>query len=192
MPLLKQQTAIAQWYDLIKEAEKQTGQEVSEDIEFYLIQMLQHFIDKPDFLSSVIALDYFFAREVIDSSRKNILQDIGDKCLLFSGLFPGQAERRHVPLSYFVGMGEAAYMSVADISRHRKELSVLFRSLSDHFVNLMDVLLCIAEMSNGKNTMNLLQAEELWRHTGSQQALKIIRQHTQGFLIFPEKLPPRE
>lgn len=183
----KQQTAMAQWYDLIKEAEKLSHQHMSEDIEFYLIQMLQHFIDRPDALSSVIALDYLLTDNIMDSSRKNLLQDIGDKCLLFSGLFPGQAERRHVPLSYFVGMGEAAYSSVADISQHRKEMAILFRSLSDHFVTLMDVLLSIRELSQGKNSMNLLQAEELWRHTGSQHALKIIRQHTRGFLVYPDK-----
>ena len=174
------------WYDLIKEAEKLAGQEVNEDIEHYLIQMLQHFINKPDLLSSIIALDYFFAKDVVDSSKKNLLQDIGDKCLLYSGLFPGQADRRHVPLSYFVGMGEAAYMSAADVSRHRKDLAELYRSLSDHFVTLMDVLLCIRELSSDKNPMNLLQAEELWRHTGSKQALRIIRRHTNGFLIYPQ------
>lgn len=183
--LYKQHTVMTQWYDLVKEAEKLNNQEMSEDLEHYLILMLQHFINRPDALSSVIALDYLLAENIMDSSRKNLLQDIGDKCLLFAGLFPGQAERRHVPISYFVGIGEAAYSGVADISKHRQEMARLFRSLSDHFVTLMDVLLCIRELSHEKNVMNLFQAEELWRHTGSRQALKIIRQHTQGFLIYP-------
>jgi len=180
---------ISMWYDLIKEAEKNAGQDLEEDIEYYLIQMLQRFIDKPDLGSSIVALDYLLAHEAIDSSRKQLLQDVGDKCLLFSGLFPEQALKRRVPVSYFVGLGEAAYISVATFSKDQKDISNLFYSLGDNFVQLMDLLICVREINANNNPINLLQAEELWCNTGSKQALRIIQRYTNGFLVknFPKK-----
>lgn len=176
-------TAIAQWYELIKEAENRAEQAVEEDLEYYLVQMLQHFIDKPDIVSSIIALDYLIANDAVDTSRQQLLQDVGDKCLLFSGLFPEQAERRRVPVSYFVGLGEAAYYSVASFNQEHKAVAELYQSLGEHFVELMDVLLTVRQMNQDSNPINILQAEELWRKTGSKEALKIVKRYTDGFLV---------
>lgn len=173
---------IAQWHDLVKDAEKRNNYVIDEEIEFYLITMLQRFIKRPDLASSIIALEYLSAHRQIDGSQRYLLQDVGDKCLLFSGLFPEQARKRNVSVSYFVGLGEAAYFNAASFSREQKNIFELFESLGNHFIELMDVLLAIRDLSK-KNSLDLIDAEDLWSRTGSQHALKIIKQYTDGFLI---------
>jgi len=183
-----QTSDLAQWHDLVKNAEKNNNYYIDEEIEFYLICMLQRFIKKPDLASSIIALDYLIAQKQIDVNRRKLLQDVGDKCLLFSGLFPEQARKRNVSVSYFVGLGEAAYYNVASFSRERKDLVELFESLGNHFIELMDLLMCIRELSK-ENSLDLIEAEDLWSRTGSKYALKVIKRYTDGFLIqnFPKQ-----
>lgn len=68
----------------------------------------------------------------------NLLKDVGDKSLLFCGLFPGMAQRRRVSLEYFIDMGKSAYLSISEL--HEKHESDLFHQLSDQFINLHHVL----------------------------------------------------
>ncbi len=110
------------------------------------------------------------------------MRDVGDKCLLFSGLFPARAEKHRVAVSYYVELGRQAYHLVSVNLRH-PETARLFKELKGQFVKLMDTLQCMRELAGEDQALSLLQAEELWRNVHSTHALKILQRCVKGFLI---------
>lgn len=193
--LILHSTPTALWQDLILQAEKENSLRLSEELESYLVFLLMRFSKNPEVLHSVLATDFLLSvnelrqgikhgvKHGIKHESDQVLRDVGDKCLLFSGLFPGKARKSRVKISYYVKLGQSAYDSLSGIEN--SELASLFSQLSHYFVSLMDVLQTLRELNHDKikNEIDLLQAEELWHDTHSLHALKILRKHTNGFLI---------
>jgi hypothetical protein len=177
-------TAMAEWYDIVREAEKLLGHEVGDELESYLVNLLLRFMDKPGLASAVLGLDYLLAEQHLSSTRYHALRKVGDQCLLYSGLFPERAERRRLRVSYFVELGQRSYFSAAAQAGREHELAELFQHLSNRFVRLMDILHSMRSLGIERQ-LSLLQAVELWQDTGSEFAYKIITQHTDGFVIKP-------
>lgn len=181
--LILHPTATAQWYALVNEAQASCAVTLQEELESYLVFLLQRFIDNPEIASSVLGLD--FLKSYQQPSHHQQLKDVGDKCLLVAGLFPGRAIRRRVKLSYFVKLGQTAYSTLSNSAVHQEEL---FNQLCYEFPKLMDVLLAMRESS--LSTVDLLQSLELWHETGSQMAWKRLRQITPALPVsnFDKKL----
>lgn len=185
--LSKQPTAIAEWYELIKEAQSINGQRYGDDLEGYLAFLLLRYLNKPELFSSMLGLEYLQTSEQHGVLKREQLRDIGDKCLLFSGLFPNLAERRRVSISYFVELGRTAYSGVAAEAEKEQNLAKLYDELVMHFVGLMDVLHIIREM-NGENELSVIKAFELWEQTGSQYAKEVVARSSDGFFVPNKKI----
>jgi hypothetical protein len=169
--LVLQSTATAQWHDLVNEAQQTIHCQLNETLESYLVFLLERFSRRPEMLSRILARDYLEA-SARGGQQHEQLRDIGDHCLLFSGLFPLLAERRLVRVSYFVSLGRSAYHRIA-ASGHN--INDLYAGLSRGFVQLMDILHAIRGLSDEHNKRMLpLQAYELWQDTGSQQAYQLV------------------
>ena len=181
--LILHPTTTAQWYALVNEAQVTCAVTLQEDLESYLVFLLQRFIDSPDIASSVLGLD--FLQSYQQPSHHQQLKDVGDKCLLVAGLFPGRAIKRRVKLSYFVKLGQTAYSTLSNYAIHQEEL---FNQLCFEFPKLLDVLLAMRETS--LSAVDLLQSLELWHETGSQVAWKRLRQITPSLPVsnFDKKL----
>lgn len=181
--LILHPTTTAQWYALVNEAQASCAITLQEDLESYLVFLLQRFTDNPGIASSVLGLD--FLKSIQDSASHQQLKDVGDKCLLVAGLFPGRAIKRRVKLSYFVKLGQTAYSTLSNYVVHQEEL---FNQLCFEFPKLLDVLLAMRESS--LTTVDLLQSLELWHETGSQVAWKRLRQITLSLPVsnFDKKL----
>jgi hypothetical protein len=100
------------------------------------------------------------------------LRDVGDQCLLFSGLYPQHAERRLVRVSYYVELGRGAYGQLAERLRHAG--AAMYQQLCQGFVALMDVLQAMRALE-GTPALSPLQSLELWAETGSQGARQQLR-----------------
>lgn len=133
-------TTIAEWQALVAEAEVKTGYEFDDNLENYLVLTLDRFTTKTDLASSVIALDFLESKNIGSKHNALLLRDVGDQCLLLSGLFPERALRRNVSLNYFIGIGQQAYFSLSDTLLKREFDPELFANLSKNFVGLMDLL----------------------------------------------------
>jgi len=169
--LVLQPTATAQWHQLINEAQHSAHCQLNETLESYLVFLLERFSRRPEMMSRILANDYLETCAQTGQQQEQ-LRDIGDHCLLFSGLFPQLAERRLVKISYFVSLGRSAYHRIAEGSRHINEL---YAELSRDFVQLMDILHAIRGLNDEHNERMLpLQAYELWQDTGSQQAYQLL------------------
>ncbi len=169
--LVTHPTATAQWYELVNEAETAAAQPLVEELESYLVFLLMRFTCRPEIADTLLALEYLNGAREVGRLQQERLKDVGDQCLLFSGLFPQQAERRRVKASYFVDLGRSAYHQLSTLLRNTS--AELYAHLSQDFVPLMDVLHVI-----GKGTAPappLLQTFELWQDTGSRWAFEAMR-----------------
>lgn len=173
--LVLEPTATAQWQALVSEAEAACECHLNEELESYLVFLLMRFAARPDLAGRVMAVDYLRSCLAQGYQQREQLRDVGDQCLLFSGFFPEQAERRLVRISYFVNLGRSAYDMLAQ--RLENAAAEIYLNLAEGFVNLRDVLQAIREL-DGEPSLGILQQLELWADTGSRLALKTVQAET--------------
>jgi hypothetical protein len=90
----------------------------------------------------VLALDWLAAHEHRGSQRADALRDVGDRCLLIAGRYPGLAERRRVDPDYFRQLGCGAYAGVAESAQ--AGYAALFAALAQAFGAMVRVLAALA------------------------------------------------
>ncbi|RUR13807.1 hypothetical protein [Legionella sp. km772] len=136
--LILHPTDISQWHALVNEAQAATRLVLNENTESYLVFLLMRFSQGPKLIESIVALDFLESMRKSRLHQVELLREVGDKSLLFCGLFPGMARKRHVSLNYFSDMGQAAYLSVGEL--HASETADLYFQLSAQFVSLQQIL----------------------------------------------------
>lgn len=137
-PLILHPTDMSQWHALVNEAQASTQIFLNENTESYLVFLLMRFTQGPKLIESVVALDFLESMHRPKASQMQLLRDVGDKSLLFCGLFPGIAEKRHLSLSYFSELGQAAYLTVGELEE--KPSKDLYFQLSEQFLMLQEIL----------------------------------------------------
>jgi hypothetical protein len=169
-------TSTNQWQNLVEEAGKSCNIVLSEELESYLVFLLMRFIDSPQMANKIMGTEFLKSLNRPGALRPIALRDVGDQCLLYSGLFPGRAVRRRVRVSYYVNIGKSAYSSLAN-SEKFSDCS-LFATLSEKFVCLMDILQSMREINNPLPVLDAITAEEIWHDTGSDHALQSLQKFT--------------
>ncbi len=180
-PLSLQPTTVAQWQALVKDAESESHLTLDTELESYLVFLLGRFHQRTDIANSVLANEFLSCLEKNPEQQRDCLREVGDKCLLFAGFFYEQAARRCVRIKYFIELGQAAYIQLANLSK--AQLASLYYALSCGFVNLMEVLHTIRGFSNPMNELTLLQAVELWTDVKSQHALRVLQRRTTSLIV---------
>jgi hypothetical protein len=136
--LILHPTDLCQWHALINEAQAASSRVLNEETESYLVFLLMRFSMTTDWLESVIALDYLESTHHHEPSQIKLMREVGDKSLLFSGLFPDLARRRRVSLDYYINMGRSAYQTVSELQT--PDQALLYVQLSNQFINMQVVL----------------------------------------------------
>ncbi|HVE44961.1 MAG TPA: hypothetical protein VNC84_07540 [Gammaproteobacteria bacterium] len=167
-PILTGDSPLLLWQKLIKNAEARCSIQLIDDLEYYLIALLMRYVDRPDIAKQAFTEVFLKAMQESRQKRNLSLQTVGDQCLLYTGLFPRAAVRRHVKISYFVDLGRSAY---ANISHKTDDFYGL---LAEQFVAMMDVLQSIREVPD----LLPLEAYEQWQDVGSQYAYSVLKKHT--------------
>lgn len=136
--IIEQGAAAALWQALVREGEREAGCALGEDVESYLVFALMRHLRDEQMVARVMALDWLQAHELPGRGRVDALRDVGDRCLIVAGLFPGQARRRRVDAAYFVDLGRSAYETVAGATR--AGYADLFAQLVDAYLAMVRVL----------------------------------------------------
>jgi len=136
--LILNPTDTSQWYALVNEAQASTRLILDENTESYLVFLLMRFSQTPHLMDSVMSLNLLESMNTLGKRQLELLRDVGDKSLLFCGLFPGIASKRHVKLDYFSHMGQAAYLTVGEL--HDSRTAELYFQLSAEFMTLQQIL----------------------------------------------------
>jgi hypothetical protein len=183
--LIVEPTAKAAWYRVVIEAKQRASCELDEATESYLVFLLMRYLQRPDLVRSVLALRFLRASQDTGRSRSDAMQDVGDQCLIYAGLFPEQAHRRRVRVTYFIDLGRAAYDAVADGTT--RGYARLYSDLAEAFVPLTDVLRALRG-DEARPLHDALLAAEHWAETGSPAALRELGRYTDSL---PVTNPPR-
>ena len=136
--LILEASNLAQWHALVREAEKESGCHLDEMMESYLVFTLMRFMKNQNLCTQALAPDFLNLHNLPEALRTEQLRNIGDQCLLLSGLFPKRAEKRMVRVSYYVDMGRSAYHHLSSTAQHAS--ADLYKQLAEAFVLLMDLL----------------------------------------------------
>lgn len=181
--LLPKTTVLSEWYDLVQAASKTSLISLPEDVESYLVFLLMEFMKQPEIAKSVLSSEYLEALHYHLKTRQVLLKNVGDKCLLISGLFPARAHKKRIKISYFVNLGKNAYMVLGNLST--KEANAhLYATLSERFVAMMDILHTTRELNHPDiPQLNALEAYELWSDTQSEHARKTLELYTKSLPI---------
>ena len=126
------------WQSLVHEAGERLHAPLDESRESYLVFVLLRYQRDDSLLARTLALEWFAAQANVGSARADALRDVGDRCLLIAGLYPGLAERRRVGIDYFIDLGTGAYLEVARASRNA--YAGLFEQLARSYRELVRTL----------------------------------------------------
>lgn len=167
MQVVTSKNAITLWQDVIKEAEEQCAIKLQAEIETYLVWLLHRYTSKPDIIQKVFATAFLQALQLQQQERFISLQQVGDECLLYTGLFPHALQRRSLRMTYFVALGRTAYLSISSTTND------LYGILAGQFVPLMDILQSIRPMPD----LLPLEAYDQWKELGSERAFAILQSY---------------
>ena len=174
MKVIVNSTPIALWQHVIQEAECACNVSLPHDLEAYVVMLMLRYMDKPQIAQEILATKLLEGLNQSVRKREASLLEVGDTCLLFSGLFPGLAAKKLVKISYFINLGRGAYTTVS------KGGNDLYAMLATQFVAIMDILQTIGQNAAHSPELMPLQAYDLWNESGSRRALKILKQYTQA------------
>jgi hypothetical protein len=168
-------SATATWQRAVQEAARVAVTELDEDRESYLVFLLMRYLRAADLLRAVLALEFLESFDKPRRHRCDALRRVGDQCLVIAGLFPEQAARRRVRLSYFVELGRSAYSGVAEAEAAVN--AELYHGLAATFVDLADVLRALRSRER-RPLMSLMEAVERHLDTGSALAASCVAEFT--------------
>lgn len=103
------------WVGLIKEGQSRSYIRLSESEEAYTVHLLQRHQRDPALINCNLALGYLESQEQSGSRQYGSLWQTADAGLLLAGLFPEQARARNVSASYFTGMSQCCFSSLAQL-----------------------------------------------------------------------------
>ena len=120
------------FFDIVKETQAKTGYELPEHLEAYVVMLLAHFVERPDYLP-----EKSFAEAYLKLSRPaNIsAKELGDTCLFVTGVFPTYGSRHGIKRTYYQKIGIGSYEMVAEVMHPD-----LFGQLARHFETLSDFI----------------------------------------------------
>lgn len=133
------------WHELLRDAERRSGDTLDEDTESYLVFLLMRHLRDAGIGGRVLGLDCLLALTEHGARRREELRDVGDRCLLIAGWYPAQAERRLVSLDYFLSLGAYAYAQLAHTAR--TAWAELYARLAHAFVRLVRVLVALRRLA---------------------------------------------
>lgn len=111
------------------------------------------------------------------SERIHALRRMGDISLFISGLFAQSLNRSVVDIDYYIAMGGNAYGYLSDPGHRETAIGLrnVFAELSVKFVDLVDVLSEVGEITNLMTNNDVLRLYELWLKSGSKRSAEKLR-----------------
>ena len=167
----------AKWYTLLSQAQADTSHVLGVDLERYIADMLFRFG-----CDARAALEYSRANHSLElnTAREQKLvrlQGAGERCLVTAGFFPEHANYAGLSLLHFIDTGRSAYR---DLSEALPE-SAIYRKVDHSFVELVDILQKVGELSGVCRSLDLIQACELWQQERSQFGWLMVTSKTKSF-----------
>ncbi len=183
---LHSETPVEYFKEVVEKVMARQGFRTSELSSFYLVQLLDDFVDLDRrFTQAEVEVDTTLAELLCGAiasqgeRRFARLKLTGDVALFVSGFFSDSIARRRVELDYYVRMGGYAYGRAARLSPN--DAASVFHELSAKFGRFVDVLNEVSEESSLTDAAGVLRLYERWLQTGSKRSENRLRQ--EGILL---------
>lgn len=167
--------------------------EVSPPVQSYLGNLLHSYIQSDQLFETdtnsgkknltPLAQIYLKAQKVSFSERLFLLKQVGDRSLYLGGFFRESLNKQLINPNYYFHIGQGAYDRLADYYPEEE----IFRELSYHFIDLMDVLSYIACKHSIRTDKDLMKVCVKYLKTGSKIAEYQLEDH--GFLMEKNNKP---
>lgn len=157
--------------EMVEEGLHRKQMKVSAGTHGYLVNLLEYYMDARNLADDppTLAEMYLKAADTSRPERKELLKKLGDRSLYISGFFGDSLSRSLVDVSYYAGMGGAAYGNLAE-SVQESEVASIYRVFSERFIDFVDVLTYISQKSLVQTDQNVLQLYDRYLRTGSEIA----------------------
>lgn len=133
-------TEIAHWHQLVLDTQADTGLYLPEAIENYVVLTLSAYTTRTSLASIVIAIEFLESLKDTSNYSMQKLRDVGDHCLILSGLFPDRIKRKNVSEKYLVNIGKEAYYTLSYAPVQWQLDQGLFYQLFENFTDLIQLL----------------------------------------------------
>ncbi len=165
------------WHALIGRAEAAECRLLDGDAGRYLVNLLVCYSAREASGENLLAS--LQGRTVVfEALSSGALRELGDHCLLLSGLMPEMVSSRGLPLTDMVHAGRQAYATLA-----ARQADPVYAILAGEFVSLMDLLQTMRELDGRGLQLDLLQLHALWLETGSCKARRLINTYADALPV---------
>ncbi len=155
--------------------------EISESTEFYLVNLLDEFLHE-QFFKSIrgphsdipLAIMLLEASNKLPSERATSLKRLGDTSLVISGFFADSVRGGTVDLTYYISIGESAYLSLAGIMEGNGAFGEIYNEMGHNFQKFMAVLATVAPWNRPTSDAELLQIYERWVESGDDKLKELL------------------
>jgi hypothetical protein len=179
-------TAVEFFKDEVERAIRAQNLQASEDVSFYLVQLLDGFIKVDEggvALDEPLAMLLHRATFTHAHLRVAAYRQLGDVSLYLAGLFTPALRRRSVDVGYAIRMGSGAYACVADLMRGgggvrtlARGVTLLYAEMSEKFPALVEVLMQIGESCGfGADSPDLVDLYERFARTRAPYLLERLK-----------------
>jgi len=174
------------FHELVTAAIKSQKVKTRPETEFYLVNLLNQFMLTDNLYTrdgngnayeEPLAL---MLKEALEQpnpeQQKSLFRHVGDVSLYTAGYFQESLNRKLVDVSYYIGMGNAAYRHAA--ARTAEDLfRAIFQELADQFSRFVEVFAEVSEKTTEPKTeKDLLRIYEHWVNTKSERSAKKLKQ----------------
>lgn len=178
------------FYDEIKSAQSASDIKLSENVEFYLVQLLCNFIK----IGQHTAIDECLANllkkavESLPAEQIATYKKLADNALYFSGFYQEYFAKKTFSIKYYIQMGQSAYHTLSTLmsknTSYHKTMANIYKEMSSSFLDSVDILLCVSERTSSTHmTRPTLNIYETWIDTQSAKLEKELLNH--GIIPLP-------
>lgn len=184
------------FHEKIIDAQAQQNIKLSENVEFYLVNLLCEALRVQDDSTQdngCLALILKKALESPHSEKVLLYKKLADTALYFTGFYQEYFNNKSFDIKYYVTMGESAYAELASLMRGKATfnatMSQIYKEMSSSFLLSMDVLLHVSEKTfPATQPRQLLSIYDAWLQTSSPKLEKDL--YAQG--VMPVPMPLRK
>ena len=167
----------------IEEALKNQKVETAAEVEFYLVNMLSHFMQTEHLYQKTekgldfepLAIKLYKALQARTARKIQLLREMGDISLYVSGFFGESLNQSLVNVEYYMGMGGTAYKNLSCLMPE-KVFQDVFNELATKFSNFVEILAEVSHMSHIRSHTSILQIYEKWLKTKSERLFKLLQE----------------
>lgn len=180
----------------IQEASSACYLELTEDVEFYLVDLMCKFIHmegRAENVEEVFGKPLAFmlkdALEGPKEQRIKHLKKLGDTSLYVSGFFQEYFNGKCIGIDYYISMGSGAYNSIAEITAKSPvsgQRSEVFEELATSFGSLVETIATVSDKLSPMAPTNLLEMYSRWTQNNSERLRKKLEES--GILAIPTNI----